>query len=58
MMSFFFAKTVNDFYLDISIIDTFHGSKYASEPQNQYLFYNTIENTALPSSEMHVLSAI
>ena len=46
MMKFFLAKTDNDFYLDISIIDTCHGSKYASEPQKQYLLYNTIDNTA------------
>ena len=54
----FFAKTVNDYCLDTSIIDTCHGSKYASEPQTEYLLYNTDDNAALPSSVIHALSTI
>ena len=54
----FLAKTANDLYLDTSIIDTCHGSKYASEPKMQYLLYKTDDNTAVPSSEIHVRSTI
>ena len=52
------AKKANDFCLDTSIIDTCHGSKYASEPQMQYLLYKTDDNTAVPNSEIHVRSTI
>ena len=38
MMEFFGENSSQ--LLDTSIIDTFHGSKYASEPQTQYLLYS------------------
>ena len=37
-------------------MNTWHGSKYASESQMQCLFYNTDDDTALPSKEIQVIS--